>query len=123
MAALLLAGCATPNKPLYLWDSFPRQQYATLLQDGASVDEQIKALEATAEKARGANAALPPGFRAHLGMLYLNTGNNGRATELWTAEKLAFPESTPYMDRLLQRLQAPVADEPAKSNKKSENPA
>ena len=31
-------------------------------------------------------------------MLYLSVGNPGRAMELWNAEKVAFPESTPYMD-------------------------
>lgn len=102
-------GCAAKGPgPLYMWESFPRQQYSVLLRDGASPAEQISALEAHAEKARGANAALPPGFRAHLGMLHLDGGNHVRAKELWQAEKAAFPESTPYMDRLLDRLDAPA---------------
>jgi hypothetical protein len=112
-ALVALAGCA-PRKPsLYLWEGFPRQQYETLLQQDGGPQGQISLLEAQAEKARGANAALPPGFRAHLGMLYLGAGNPGRANELWTAEKLAFPESTPYMDRLLARLNAPASAQPA----------
>jgi hypothetical protein len=61
-------------------------------------------LEAHAEKARAANTALPPGFRAHLGMLYMDTGNAQRAKELWQAEVVAFPEASPYMDRLLKQL-------------------
>jgi hypothetical protein len=101
---LTLVGCTTPPKPLYHWESFAKQQYGTLLRESAGPDEQIRVLEAHAEKARAANAALPPGFRAHLGMLYLQSGNPARAQELWSAEKLAFPESGPYMDRLLQRL-------------------
>jgi hypothetical protein len=104
----LLAGCAHQPRDLYMWGAFPRQQYDALLREGASPDEQIRTLEAQAEKARGANAALPPGFRAHLGMLYLNAGNVDQARELWLAEKSAFPESAPYMDRLLGRLQAPI---------------
>ncbi len=114
-----LAGCATKGGPgpLYMWESFPRQQYDTLLREGYSPDEQIRLLEAHAEKARGANAALPPGLRAHLGMLHLGAGNAGRARDLWTAEKAAFPESAAYMDQLLKKL-----DAPAKSPK-TENPA
>lgn len=116
-SVVALVGCATAPKPLYYWESFPKQQYSMLLREGASADEQIRALEAQAEKARATSAALPPGFRAHLGMLYLGAGNPQRARELWTAEKAAFPESSPYMDRLLKRLDSPA---PAS---KTENPA
>lgn len=112
-----LAGCASPSRSLYLWEGFPRQQYEMLQHSGASPDEQIVALEAQAEKARATSAALPPGFRAHLGMLYLGAGNPQRAKELWSAEKTAFPEAAPYMDRLLRRLDAPSS--PASK----ENPA
>ena len=117
VSLLALVGCGSAPKPLYQWEAFPRLQYQTLLREGASPAEQIRALEAQAEKARASNAALPPGLRAHLGMLHLGNGNSARARELWLAEKNAFPESSPYMDRLLQRLEAPV---PAK---KTENPA
>jgi hypothetical protein len=114
----VLSGCATQGPPpLYLWETFPRQQYDSLLGVGFDPAEQISLLEAHAEKARGANAALPPGFRAHLGMLHLGAGNVGRARELWQAEKLAFPEGAPYMDLLLKRIAAPAP--PANS----ENPA
>lgn len=114
---LTLAGCVNAPKPLYYWESFPKQQYNVLLREGVSPDEQIRNLEAQAEKARAANAALPPGFRAHLGMLYLGAGNPLRAKELWVAEKAAFPEASPYMDRLLRRL------EPPDTSSKVENPA
>jgi hypothetical protein len=114
----LLAGCAANGPgPMYMWETFPKQQYEALLREGYNADAQILALEAHAEKARGANAALPPGFRAHLGMLQLGAGNVDRARELWQSEKTAFPESAAYMDLLLKRL-----DVPAKSAQ-SENPA
>lgn len=119
-----LAGCAAPGpRPLYMWESFPKQQYATLLREGTSPEEQIQALEAHAEKARAANAAVPPGMRAHLGMLFLGAGNPQRAKELWQAEKSAFPESAPYMDRLLNKLDAPVKPMKAEPTDKKENPA
>lgn len=104
-----LAGCAQTSPPLYLWEGFPRQQYAYLLREGISPEQQIKDLEAHAEKARAANAQLPPGLRAHLGLLYLGVGNPGRAMELWNAEKTAFPESAVYMGQLLKRLGGPDA--------------
>ena len=112
----VLAGCATQGPaPLYMWETFPRQQYDALLGVGFDPAEQIRLLEAHAEKARGANAALPPGLRAHLGMLHFGAGHVARARELWQAEKLAFPEATAYMDQLLRRLAAPAPS--AKSRK------
>jgi hypothetical protein len=122
IAIAVLAGCAQTAQPLYSWETYPRQQYVFLLREGVSPDQQIKEIEAHAEKARAANLALPPGLRAHLGMLYLSVGNPGRAAEMWNAEKTAFPESAPYMDQLLQRLAggakqplAPSANQPATS--------
>jgi hypothetical protein len=113
--AALFAGCAQRGPaPLYLWENFPRQQYDALQRGGAGTPDQIAVLEAHAEKARGAGAALPPGFRAHLGMLKLAAGDVDQARQLWQAEKAAFPESALYMDRLLKRLDAPA---------KVENPA
>ena len=114
-AGLLLSACVKPPASLYMWESFPRQQYETLLGEGTSANDQIQALEAHAAKARGENAALPPGFRAHLGMLYMGAGNVDRARELWIGEKEAFPESTPYMDQLLKRLQGTATDQKERS--------
>lgn len=111
-AAVLLAatsglvGCAQPPRQMYMWETFPRQQYASLVHEGDSAQQQIQALEAHAEKARAANRALPPGFRAHLGMLQLSVGNADAARQAWQAEKAAFPESSPYIDSLLRRLDA-----------------
>ena len=111
----VLAGCAhKAPAPLYMWEAFPKMQYETLLHPGVTPLEQVGAMEAQAEKARAAGAALPPGFRAHLGMLKLSAGDVDQARQLWQAEKAAFPESTPYMDQLLKRLDAPAKkDNPA----------
>lgn len=117
LAALLLAGCAQAPKPLYMWESFPKQQYEVLLRESSDTSAQILALEAHAEKARAANEALPPGFRLHLGMLYLSLGNSASTRQLWQAEKAAFPESATYVDSLIKRLEGP---KPAASK---ENPA
>lgn len=111
----LLAGCAHKGPgPLYMWETFPKMQYDTLLHPGVAPLEQVGAMEAQAEKARAAGAALPPGFRAHLGMLKLSAGDVDQARQLWLAEKAAFPESAPYMDQLLKRLD---------STAKKDNPA
>lgn len=103
-AAVLSAGCAQAPKTLYHWDNFPQVQYQHLLARSGNVTDQILAMEAHATKARAAGQAVPPGFRAHLGMLQLSAGSAEQARALWEAEKAAFPESAPYMDQLLKRL-------------------
>lgn len=107
-AVLVIVGCAQAPKPLYVWETFPKQQYEALLREGASPDEQIRTMEAHAEKARAATGVLPPGFRAHLGMLHLSVGDATAARQMWQAEKAAFPESAPYIDSLLKRLDSTV---------------
>jgi len=115
MAVGLLGACAQRGPgPLYLWDTFPRQQYVALQGADASPLEQVTKMEAHAAKARASNAALPPGFRAHLGMLKLAVGDPDQARMLWLQEKQAFPESAEFIDRLLLRLD---------SMRKVENPA
>lgn len=103
-AALLLVGCAQPVKPLYHWEGYQRQVYEHLRNDASTPEQQMTVLQAQAEKARAAGAALPPGFRAHLGMLYLKLGRPDEARDALEAEKKAFPESAQYMDFLLKGL-------------------
>ena len=104
-ACLSLGACAHKQPPpMYMWETFPRMQYDTLLRPGAPPLDQVTEMEAHAERARASGAALPPGFRAHLGMLKLASGDPDQARQLWLAEKVAFPESAAYMDQLLKRL-------------------
>lgn len=100
----LLVGCVQAPKPLYHWDGYQRQVYEHLRGDGSSPNEQLTVLQAEAEKSRAVGALLPPGFRAHMGLLYLRLGRAGQAREMLEAEKSAFPESTRYMDFLLEGL-------------------
>lgn len=116
LAACLAAmtGCATRTPPMYLWQTFPKVQYDTLQQSGNFSPEHIQSMEAQAERAKASGALLPPGFRAHLGMLKLSSGDSDSARNLWQAEKSAFPESSPYIDQLLKRLDTPAKkDKPA----------
>lgn len=101
--ALTLVACATPTPPLYYWGDYQRQVYTGLKQEG-SPEEQLQALQVQMQKAQGQGAALPPGFRAHIGWLYLQMRQPDLARQQFEAEKAAFPESTVYMDFLLKRL-------------------
>jgi hypothetical protein len=102
-----LGACAQAPKPLYQWEGYQRHVYEFLKGESPGADEQLTQMQALAEKARGRDAALPPGFRAHLGLLQLQSGRVDEARESFNAEKTAFPESAHYMDFLLARMNAP----------------
>ncbi|WP_043461453.1 DUF4810 domain-containing protein [Azohydromonas australica] len=102
----LMAGCANRPASLYQWEGYQRQVYEHLKGEGATASDQLSLLEAQAEKARAGGAALPPGFRAHLGLLYLQLDRPDEARQALEAEKAAFPESAHYMDFLLKGFAA-----------------
>ncbi len=101
-----LAACVQAPKPLYHWEGYQRGVYEFLKGDGVSADEQLTQMLAQADKARGRDAALPPGFRAHLGLLQLQSGRVDEARDSFIAEKTAFPEASHYMDFLLAKMGA-----------------
>lgn len=104
-AGLLLAGCAQAPKTLYHWDGYQGQLYQYFKSgEGTDPQAQLTALQAQAQKAQAEAAVLPPGFRAHVGLLYLQLGNLDQARIRFEEEKAVFPESAPYMDFLLKKM-------------------
>ncbi len=101
--AALLAGCAAPQ-PLYSWNGYQSQVYSHLKNEGGSSEEQILVLEKGILQSAGKSTPLPPGYQAHLGLLYLNTGRTDDALAAWEKEKQAFPESAQYIDYLVGNL-------------------
>lgn len=98
--ALALCGCAA-QPPLYYWGNYPNHVYSELAAEG-SLDERIVALESLRGQAQARTAALPPGFRGHLGQLYAQAGRDDEARQQWAEEKAAFPESGRFIDFLLR---------------------
>jgi hypothetical protein len=103
ISAIGLTGCAGPQ-PLYAWNGYQTQVYAHFKAQGNGPEEQIIALEEGAQKAAAKGAKLPPGYHAHLGLLYLNTGRTDQAVAALNQEKAQFPESTKYIDFLLNNM-------------------
>lgn len=98
-----LIGCAHQPQPLYYWGKYQPTVFAHLMREQGP-QQQLQTLEAEVEKARSKNQALPPGFRAHLGLLYAQEGKLDKTRDLLMAEKAAFPESSTFMDFLLRRF-------------------
>lgn len=107
LAALLastLAGCVNRPQPLYYWGNFQDQQYAYFKGDKGPEDG-IQNLERVREEARSRGRSVPPGFQAHLGMLYGLTGRTDLLEQNLLAERQQFPESAVYVDFLLKTKQ------------------
>ncbi|MCU1740867.1 MULTISPECIES: DUF4810 domain-containing protein [Pseudomonas] len=95
----LLAGCAPQVKTLYQWEGYQPQVYQYF--NGEAKEAQVEALEADLQKIKATNRAAPPGYHAHLGMLYGSLGKDDQMVQQFQTEKALFPESTAYMDFLL----------------------
>jgi hypothetical protein len=103
LAALTLAGCASGPQPLYHWGSYQEQIYGHFKGEKGP-EEQIQSLEKDAEHAAAKNRPLPPGFQAHLAMLYGESGRPDKMASYLDEEKRHFPESATFMDFLLQKF-------------------
>jgi hypothetical protein len=107
-AALLMAGCASNTvQPLYGWEGYQPQVYEHLKSGGnANPEQQVAKLEEAQQKMAQRGQALPPGYRAHMGMLYAKAGQPDKSADAISAEKTHFPESASFMDFLLRTLTA-----------------
>lgn len=55
------------------------------------------------QKIRSSGKTPPPGYHAHLGMLYASLGKDDQMVQQFQTEKQLFPESAAYMDFLLKK--------------------
>lgn len=101
--AFTLGGCATAPQSLYGWGSYQAQVYEHFKTQGNGPEAQLMALQADLEKLRSKGQTPPPGYHAHLGMLYASLGKEDQAVGALEAEKGLFPESATYIDRLLAK--------------------
>lgn len=101
LASVVLAGCVQAPKPLYGWGSYQGQVYEHLKGQGNGPEAQITVLEADLQRFRSAGLGVPPGYHAHLGLLYASIGKDDAAAEHLLTEKTLFPESATYIDFLL----------------------
>src|SRR4051812_12861713 len=92
--SILLTGCAAPQKSLYQWEGYQPQVYQYF--KGESKEAQVTELEAGLQKIQAKGGAVPPGYHAQLGMLYLELGKGDQMVQQFQTEKALFPESAQY---------------------------
>lgn len=101
--SLSMVACAS-QPSMYQWGSYQAQTYEYLKGGGKSPEEQIAILEKDLQQIAAHNGAAPPGLHAHLGLLYIQTGNSDALARELQTEKQLFPESTAYMDFLMRNF-------------------
>lgn len=104
LLSAILAGCATKPTSLYQWQGYQNNVDAYFRGDKLSPDAQAQLMESDLQKIRASGAAVPPGYYAHLGLLYGQQGKLDQFAQQVQAEKKQYPESETFMDFLLRNF-------------------
>lgn len=102
--AALTSGCANQPKPLYDWQGYQANVDAYLRGDKVGLDEQVQRAEQDLQKIKAAGGVVPPGYNAHLGLLYAKQGKLDQFAQQLQAEQAQYPESQSYLDFLKRNL-------------------
>lgn len=105
LLAGVLGGCATSTPALYSWGAYEDLIYTSYREPGKlPAEAQVERLEQDRQIALAKGRRLPPGWHAHLGVLYYQLGKLDQAVQELNTEKAEFPEATVFVDRLLGNL-------------------
>jgi hypothetical protein len=107
-AALLvatLAGCQS-TKPLYHYGSYQSNVYEFFKNEDGSASNEIAELEKTLQDSAARQQPAGPGLYAHLGYLYIQSGQTDTGIDFLLKEKELYPESAQYIDFLLKNAKA-----------------
>ena len=99
---IYISGCASRPKQLYSWGDYEDQVYSYF--NGEAVEKQVVELEKHAEKVRAAGLALPPGYQAHLGLLYSKVGRDDKFAEQLEKERVNFPEVSAFFENMADKF-------------------
>jgi len=102
---IFVSGCATRSPQLYQWGSYEGLVYDMYTHPGkAEPGVQIIKLSEDIQRASAEGKRVAPGIHAHLGYMYLIQGNSDSAVAEFTLERELYPESTVFIDGMLNRL-------------------
>lgn len=101
---LCLSACAVKAPPLYSWQGYQANLDAYFRGTSLNPDAQAQLMEQDLQKMQGSGLAVPPGYHAHLGLLYAERGDLDKFAQQVQIEKTKFPESQGFMDFLLRNF-------------------
>ncbi len=108
ISACLLAGCVTAPPTIYNWGSYEQVVYASYHSpQDAPPERQVETMEKDYQVARSTGKPVPPGWHAHLAVLYYHLGKADQAQQELLTEKANFPESGVFVDRLMANMKKP----------------
>jgi len=105
LAVVVLSGCQS-TKPLYHYGSYQSNVYDHFKNEDTTVLKEIDDLKKTLAKAPKSTPNIAPGIYAHLGYLYIQSGQVDTGLNYLAKEKALYPESAKYIDFLLKNAKA-----------------
>ena len=99
LAAVVLTECAPPTR--FTWGDYENSLYV-YYKSPSEREAYRKSLLAAVERGRQRND-IAPGLLAELGYLYMEDGDSTHAAILFREEMQRFPESQPFLTRILER--------------------
>ena len=99
-----LGACAVRAPPLYSWQGYQANLDAYFRGTSLSPDAQVQLMEQDLQKILASSLPVPPGYHAHLGLLYAEHGDLDKFAQQVQLEKTKFPESPAFMDFLLRNF-------------------
>lgn len=100
-----LMSCSTGEKSLYSWDKYENVYY-NFVKDPSEKNKEklIECYDKIINKQNGTRKVVPPGLYAERAYVYIQQGKKAEAIELLNKEIAVYPESKPFIDRLLNQL-------------------
>jgi hypothetical protein len=89
---------------LYQWEGYQSNVDAHFRTNKMSPNAATQLMETDLQKIRASGKAIPPGYQAHLGLLYGQQGNLDQFAQQMQAEREQFPESETFMTFLLRNF-------------------
>jgi hypothetical protein len=98
------SGCATTSSGGYYWGSYSNSYYEWLKAPSPETLAERKAsLEDIVNTSKEKGLRVPPGIQAELGKIYAEEQNSEMASSMLRAEMETYPESTVFLQRLLEQ--------------------
>lgn len=106
MVTIIVSGCSSQPKPLYTYGDYSESYYASKKESTAESALALKksieyAIEHTDDSSSGRVA---PGMYANLGYIYLKANDMSKAIENFNKEKLTYPESAYFMEKMINKI-------------------
>ena len=106
-STFILVGCGAKPQALYNYGDYSESYYAN--KKNMSEESTLKlqnSIEQAIEKAgESRSGRVAPGMYANLGYMYLKSGSPKKAVTNFKKEKSIYPESTRFMDRMIQKVE------------------